>query len=73
MNKKTGFFEESPGVSSQMRLMSFISLLAGIGLAFFAIASNQIDLNTVSLVFIFIAGAFAPKALQKFAEQKIGS
>lgn len=67
---KTGFFEESPGVSSQMRLMSFISLFAGIGLAFFAIGTEQIDMNSVSVIFIFVLGAFAPKAVQKFAEKR---
>jgi len=32
MKEDTGFFEEKPGVKSSMRLMSFLSLLAAMGL-----------------------------------------
>jgi len=71
MNDKTGFFEEKNGVKSSMRLMSFISLIAAMGLAGLTIYTNNQD--GIILTFGFLLGAFAPKAVQKFAEQKVSS
>jgi len=67
---KTGFFEEAPGVRSHMRLQSFMALLAGIGIAGFAVGTKQVDANIIALVTMFVVAAFAPKAVQKFAENK---
>lgn len=71
MKERVGFFEEKKGVYSSMRLMSFISLLAAMGLAGLTIYTNNQD--GIVLSFGFLLGAFAPKAVQKFAEQKISS
>lgn len=71
MNDKTGFFEERKGVKSSMRFMTFISLIAAMGLAGLTIYTNNQD--GIILTFGFLLGAFAPKAVQKFAEQKVSS
>lgn len=67
---KTGFFEESPGNKSAMRLQSFIALFIGAGIACFAIGTKQLDVNVIALVTLFIVAAFVPKAIQKYAELK---
>jgi hypothetical protein len=67
---KTGYFEESPGVKSSMRLQSFISLWIGAGIAFFSIGTRQLDVNVMALITLFIVAAFVPKAIQKYAETK---
>ena len=68
--KPAGFLEEDNSSKSSMRLMCFISLLASIGYAVLvrmsALAMNQYDM----IIFVgFLVGAFAPKAIQKFAEE----
>jgi len=67
---KIGFFEEAEGVKSSMRMNCHISLWAGIAIALFSVATNQVDANTIALSTLFIVAAFAPKAIQKFAEVK---
>lgn len=66
---KTGFFETSPGNKSSMRLYSFISLLTAVFLSTYATITNQLDINLISLITVFIVGCFAPKAIQKYAEK----
>jgi len=66
---KTGFFEEKPGQRSSMRLYSFISLLTGCSIAIYSVVTKQLDINTISLITMFVVGCFAPKAVQKFAEK----
>ena len=63
---KAGLFQDDDGNNSSMRLMSLISLLAAIGTAAADIAMNG---NHQDLTVIFMAGAFAPKVLQKVAEK----
>jgi hypothetical protein len=75
--KKTGFLEEDSGARSSMRLMSVISLGASIMFGVLTLVSPcisnaKIDSNGIILTALFLIGAFAPKAVQKFAEQKIG-
>lgn len=69
--EKTGFFEESPGQKSNIRLMSaaamIVSMIIGLKLAFI----DYITYNQLALLGIFIVAAFAPKVVQKFAESKI--
>jgi hypothetical protein len=80
---KTGFFEEAPGVSSNMRLSSFILLLFFItyhlpfgfananavaaGRPMVSLSDNQLWFDLMVLVFIFI-----PKAAQKIIELRFG-
>ena len=74
--KRIGYFQEDYGVNSSMRLMCFISLLAAIFFGLLVIllsAQGKSDGgNGIYIVFGFLIGAFAPKAIQKFAEQKFG-
>jgi len=72
MEKKTGFFEEKPGVKSSTRLNSFLLLL-------FTMAFNMLwinggnDLTGNLLIFdtLLLVGIFAPKYLHKIAELKL--
>lgn len=73
--ENSGFFQEDNGSYSSMRLMCFVSLLAAVVFGFLTI---QLSTNTntqhdtgIYITFGFLIGAFAPKAVQKFAEQKI--
>lgn len=71
---KSGFFEEHNGSKSSMRLMSFVSLLAAITFGVLTItdsAGENGQSSGVTITFGFLISAFAPKAVQKFAEQKV--
>ena len=71
----SGFFQEDNGTYSSMRLMCFVSLLAAIAFGLLTIllnANGKADGgNGIYITFGFLISAFAPKAVQKFAEQKI--
>ncbi len=72
----SGFLCEDNGNRSSMRLMSMISLImAGSCAAYTLIAEAQDKPIQTGreLTLIFVIGAFAPKAIQKFAEQKIAA
>lgn len=71
MKYKVGFFDEGEGVRSSMRLMCFISLILAAAISFFAIWTKQLDVNVIALVVLFVVGAFAPKAIQKYAESDV--
>lgn len=73
MSEKVGFFEEKPNVKSSMRLMSFLSLIAAVGMGLLTIYSDAGSSDGLMITFGFLLGAFAPKTVQKFAEQKISS
>lgn len=65
----SGFLKDHNGQPSSMRLMSFTALL--MAFVFGLIASlypEANDASTLSLAMGFLIAAFAPKALQKFAE-----
>ena len=69
--KKATFFQEDNGNLSSMRLMCFISLIASILFGILTIYTKNQD--GIIVTFGFLLGAFAPKAVQKFAEQKVDS
>ncbi len=73
--KKPGFFEDHLGKPSSMRLMSFIALWASIGFGLLTVLYRPVnnDLNGLFITTAFLLAAFAPKALQKFAEAKFPS
>lgn len=59
-------FEDDNGNASSIRLMSFISLLAAIMFGILTMYHNNQD--GLMLTAMFLVGAFAPKVVQKFAE-----
>jgi hypothetical protein len=73
VRQQAGFLEEDNGNKSSMRLMSMIALIASIVFGGITITSD-LPKDTESkqagmyITFGFLLAAFAPKALQKFAE-----
>lgn len=69
---KPGYLEDDQGNPSSMRLMSVLALIASIVFGLLTIlhpvASKGI--NGLYITIAFLLAAFAPKALQKFAEGK---
>lgn len=60
------FLKDGTGKTSSMRIMSFFSLFASIYFGHLTISlDNQTGLYIVPL---FVVGAFAPKAIQKYIE-----
>ncbi len=70
--KKRGYLEDHEGNPSSMRLMSVTALIASIAFGLIVTlhsgASN--NENGLYITIAFLLAAFAPKALQKFAEAK---
>jgi len=68
-----GYLEEAPGRKSSMRAMSFIALLASIMFGVISMLFSTVDTQQtgIFLTFGFLLAAFAPKALQKFAETRV--
>lgn len=67
---KTGFFEELPGEKSMMRLMCFLSLIVALVAAAFMVVTDQLNANGMALICALLMFAFAPKAAQKYIENK---
>ena len=73
MDSETGYFTEDNGNKSWMRAMCFVDLLTAIACAMISLlVGGANSVNGIYLTSIFVVAAFAPKAVQKFAEQKIG-
>ena len=72
LTEKPGFLEDDQGNPSSMRLMSLIALIASIvfGLLTTLHPAANNDINGLYITIAFLLAAFAPKALQKFAEVK---
>ncbi|WP_133512961.1 hypothetical protein [Candidatus Thiosymbion oneisti] len=71
-NQKRGFLEDDCGKQSSMRLMSIIALVASIAFGSITMLSDEdSDKNDLYIVTVFLIAAFAPKAVQKFAEAKL--
>lgn len=71
--KKVGFLQDNEGHNSSMRLMSLIALLAAIMFGLLTIRFNDGKARNTDgtlITFSFLMSAFAPKALQKFAERR---
>lgn len=70
---KKGYFTEDNGKPSSMRLMCFVALLASIFFGYLTISGpgETADQTGLYLTIMFLIGAFAPKAVQKFAEQRL--
>jgi len=69
----TGFFQEKPASRSMMRLMCFLTLLFAFIMTY-AVIMSHIEANTpiswveFAILAILYVAAYAPKAIQKFAE-----
>ena len=72
--QKKGFSEDGQGKKSSMRLMSFVALMASIVFAAMTILFERdgvLPTSGLYITFGFLIAAFAPKAVQKFAEIQI--
>jgi hypothetical protein len=63
----TEFFQEDNGKYSTMRAMSFIALIAAIVFGVITLLDNDSEGKYITTA--FLVAAFAPKAVQKFAER----
>lgn len=61
------FFQGNNGKYSTMRAMSFIALIAAIVFGAITITSNDSEGKYITTA--FLVAAFAPKAVQRFAER----
>ena len=70
--QKPGYLDDDKGAPSSMRLMSMVALFASIAFGAISILHTAAGKNENGLyiTFAFLLAAFAPKALQKFAEAK---
>lgn len=65
-----GWFTDDHGNPSSMRLMSMLALIVAAGLACIEALGWGSGESKTELVLYFLVAAFAPKAVQKFAEIK---
>lgn len=72
IDNKPGFLEDDQGSPSSMRLMSAVALLASIIFGLITVFHKTSNSeNGLYITIMFLLAAFAPKALQKFAETKV--
>lgn len=68
MSNSTKFMTDNDGNPSAMRLMSMLALIVAALLACVEVFGWGSDADKTELVLYFLVAAFAPKAVQKFAE-----
>ncbi len=74
MAEKRGFFEDQGGNNSSMRLNSFLALIASIifgALTILLEPEGTVSATGIYITFGFLIAAFAPKTVQKFAENQL--
>ena len=77
LGQMCGVVSEHTGKSSSMRLMSFVALLAAIMFGLLTVLHagdhgvSSDNTDGIYITFGFLIAAFAPKAVQKFAEIKL--
>ena len=71
--KPAGFLQEDNGNNSSMRLMSLIALISAIVFGGMTMTNPNAKEVGINLTFSFLVAAFAPKAVQKFAEERLPS
>jgi len=64
-NKESGMVEKS-----DIRLKTTYTLIAGLLMAFYCIVTNQLDVNSMTLILTIIGYAFGAKVIQKFTDNK---
>lgn len=67
---KTGFFEETPGRSSNMRLNSTLLTCGAVIVAIAGVFTGLVDANLVALTGVLAGSAQAGKVWQKSSEVK---
>jgi len=67
---ETGYFTDDNGNVSSMRVRSFLALVVAAALAAVEVFGWGSCESKTELVLYFLVAAFAPKAVQKFAEKK---
>ena len=73
-SKAVDFFQKDNGNNSSMRLMSMVALIAAIIFGFLTVLGAGGSTNAANGIYItfgFLISAFAPTAVQKFAEQQV--
>ena len=65
---KFGFLTDNKGKPSSMRLMSWVALFAAITFGWITLTQKGNEPTGINITFGFLIAAFAPKAVQKFAE-----
>lgn len=68
MSDSKKFMTDNDGHPSSMRLMSMLALIVASVLACVEVFGWGSDNGNTQLVLYFLVAAFAPKAVQKFAE-----
>lgn len=68
-DKGKRFLSDDQGNPSSMRLMSMLALIVAAILAFVEVMGWGSNGSKTELVLYFLVAAFAPKAVQKFAEK----
>ena len=68
---RVGFMQEDNGNLSSMRLMSLIALIAAIAFGGITVTKPDVKEVGINLTYSFLVAAFTPKAVQKFAENKV--
>ena len=63
------YLTDDQGAPSSMRLMSILALIVAAGLACVEVFGWGTGEKNTELVLYFLIAAFAPKAVQKFAEK----
>ena len=62
------FLSDPEGKTSSMRVMSFLALLIASGLSLVKYIGWGSGTQETEIIFYFLVAAFAPKAVQRFAE-----
>ena len=70
-NEGHGYLTDDLGHPSSMRLMSMLALIASIAFGLITVLDKDVNHeNGLYITVLFALAAFAPKALQKFAEAR---
>lgn len=66
-----GYLTDDHGHPSSMRLMSMLALVAATAFGLITVLAKEVNHeNGLYITVLFVLAAFAPKALQKFAEAR---
>lgn len=66
-----GYLTDDHGHKSSMRLMCLLALIASVYFGAVVVHTPEPTPTHLGIVFGFLIGAFAPKAVQKYAESRL--